>query len=416
MNIAEKTILIVDDTELYRVMLSNLLEDLGINNILIAHNGLEGVRMARYYKPDLVLLDLEMPNIDGYETCEKIRLFADKIAMPVIIITAQEKEGSLEKLFALGANDYFEKPFSAAEIKNRVIFYLEYCETLQKLSTLENNIQSDLDIAKSVQKKTIPSADKMHEQLKEKAELDFYAFCQASIGLGGDLWAVHFLKSGEPVFLLCDISGHGVNAAINSSFIVSTINATFDLCKHLGVNDFNPAEFLDRLNFILSAHIQTGTFCAAACLLYNREEKTISYAGCALPDFQLINLKNGKTTPLPCKGLPMGISPEELTPTSGTINLGSDELLLCMSDGLIESMTADQMKDITKYKDELPGEKALNNAVKALCSSKNRNSSQQFIESIITDFKKNDYILSADDVTILAIQHAERHSKEKSSE
>jgi len=406
MNIKDKKILIIDDTKFHRAMLSDLLKDLGFHKILIAEDGLEGVRMARYHKPDLILLDLEMPNINGYESCEKIRLFSNKTTMPIIVITARERKDCLERVFELGANDYFEKPFDAEEIASRVFFYLNYCATLQNLNILEKHIQNDLEIAKSVHGKTIPSPDKM-QQLLVKSGIDFYAFHKASIGLGGDIWNVYILDSGDPVFLLCDISGHGINAAINGSFIVSTIKSTFQLYKHLNAKTFNPKIFLERLNFILSAHIQPGTFCAAACLVFDTQDKSVTYAGCALPSFQCIHLHTGIVQSLSCKGLPIGISSDDLKPSTGVITLGKEDILLCMSDGLIESKPV-LYKKADSYASTLPGEDTLNNSIKNLCAAEKNTehflSAQNFLDSIIQDFESAQYILNSDDITLFAFR------------
>ena len=406
MNIEDKKILIIDDTEFHRVVLSDMLKELGFHNILIAEDGLEGVRMARYYKPDLILLDLEMPNVDGYESCEKIRLFSHKVTMPIIVITAKERQDSLERVFELGANDYFEKPFHADEIASRIFFYLGYCDVLQNLNILKEDIQNDLAIAKSVHDKIIPSPDKM-KGLLTKSGLDFYAFHQASIGLGGDIWNVYMLDSGDPVFLLCDISGHGMNAAINGSFIVSTIKSSFQFYKSLSAKTFDPKVFLERLNFILSAHMQAGTFCAAACLVFDTEDKSVTYAGCALPSFQYIHLHTGAVESLSCKGLPIGVSSDDLQPSTGVITLGKGDILLCMSDGLIESKPPSQ-RAVNCYAPTLPGEDILNHSIKNLCNAQQNGeyflSAQNFLDSIVHDFEAAQHVLKSDDVTLLAFR------------
>lgn len=410
MNLADKTVLIVDDTEFHRILMSDMLTDLGVKNIITAEDGLAGVRSARFYKPDLILLDLEMPNINGYEACEKIRLFADKIVMPIIVITGKEKGEALEKVFELGANDYFEKPFNADEVSNRVSFYLEYCDMLQNLSRLEQYIKSDLDIAKSIQGNTIPCPDKAHEELRSSG-LDMYSYYQAVSGLGGDSWLVKTLESGDPVFFLCDVSGHGINAAINNSFVVSTIHSVFESYAQKTASECDPTDIMERLNAILSQHMQIGTFCAGACMVYDCTQGIIKYAGSALPDIVRADMNAGTSETFPCKGVPMGLLPENLKPTSGEIKIEDHHMLLCMSDGLVENVCIPNAEKLEQGSDLLPGERLLSKSIRQYADkikTPAAATAQGCIEDIITSFTKYqpcmEHEQEGDDVTLLAIR------------
>lgn len=399
MKFKDKSVLVIDDMELQRVMLEALLERMGVGTIYLAEDGLEGIRTARYYKPDLVLLDLNMPNIDGFETCKKIRLFANKIVMPVLIVTGEEKAESLQRIYELGANDYFEKPFNSAEVTNRVSFYLEYCDMLKKHSELAQNIHRDLEVAKKVQNKTIPSPLEKHVNLKELG-LDFYSY-SASEMLGGDSWGVLNLACGAPIFFIFDVTGHGINAAINNSFITSLTVSAFAEFKHNTIEEFSPAAFLMRLNFLMCEHLQVGTFCAGACFIVDKD--IVRYAGCAFPDLKAINRATKTVESLPCKGLPMGVSDKGFVPTEGDTPWDDDVLLLALTDGLIESMSKNHEGSIQKYGRFLPGERLL-----ALCleSLRKEQTSQEVLDMLIETFQSNDYNLTEDDITILALQRS----------
>lgn len=405
MDIADKTILVVDDSELDREMIESVLTRVGVGKILMARDGVEGVRTARFYKPDLVLLDLQMPHVDGYETCKKIRLFASDINMPIIVITGNKEEEDLQRVLQLGANDYFQKPIDVLDVTKRVKFYLEYADTLKKLSTLEKRIQMELRIAQAIQEKTLPCAEAVSKEV-EQYGLDFYAYHKSSTGLGGDLWSSHQLKDGNTVFVLCDVSGHGVNAAINGSFIASTINATFELFRDLSAEQFDPSIFIDKLNFILAAHMKAGTFCAAACLIYNRHNRTVRYAGCALPDLVLADMKTGEREFYPCRGIPLGIVADDFMPTTGEIGLKSDQVLLCLSDGLIEGVRMKETDMNAPVGEQMPGEVLLGECIRDLSKKSSfAVSSRECIDEIVTTFTENmDKEGDKDDITIFALQ------------
>jgi len=109
-------ILIVDDEPRYlRLMEANLASD-GYH-MLKATNGQEAVDKVAAQKPDLVLLDIMMPVLDGFAACERIREFSN---VPIIMVTARGEEGARVRGLDLGADDYIVKPFSATELLARV--------------------------------------------------------------------------------------------------------------------------------------------------------------------------------------------------------------------------------------------------------------------------------------------------------
>ena len=114
----QKTIMIVDDTELNIDILVEALKD--EYELIVAINGLEALELLEEQKPDLILLDIMMPNIDGYEVLKKLKENPDLEPIPVILLSAITDSDSKSKGFSLGAVDYVTKPFEIAEVKARV--------------------------------------------------------------------------------------------------------------------------------------------------------------------------------------------------------------------------------------------------------------------------------------------------------
>ena len=119
-----KEILIVDDEPGIVVPVQFLMEQQGYN-VMTAERGEDALDLIYQYKPDLVLLDIMLPGIDGYEVCEIVRLNPDYRDIKIIFLTAKGRETEIAKGLALGADDYITKPYSNAELVAKVNELLE---------------------------------------------------------------------------------------------------------------------------------------------------------------------------------------------------------------------------------------------------------------------------------------------------
>jgi len=114
-----KEILIVDDEPSIVVPIQFLMEQQGYS-VLVAENGEDALDVIYKYKPDLILLDIMLPRIDGYEVCEIVRLNPEYRNVKIIFLTAKGREVEIAKGLALGANAYIVKPFSNTELIAKV--------------------------------------------------------------------------------------------------------------------------------------------------------------------------------------------------------------------------------------------------------------------------------------------------------
>jgi two-component system alkaline phosphatase synthesis response regulator PhoP/two-component system response regulator RpaA len=113
------TILVIDDDELVSRTLQRVLKTYG-HQVMVAHSGTEGLQLARRHRPDLFVLDIMMPGMDGYQVCRQIRgdpLLSD---LPVLFLTAKAKDEDKIEGFRAGADDYLSKPFNMEELHLRV--------------------------------------------------------------------------------------------------------------------------------------------------------------------------------------------------------------------------------------------------------------------------------------------------------
>ncbi len=113
---AEQTILLIDDDETLLELLADHMHMAGYSP-LTANSGLKGLQLATEEKPDLVVLDVMMPGMDGWEVCQHLR---ESSTIPILMLTAKDKEFDKLRGFRLGVDDYMIKPFSFAELVARV--------------------------------------------------------------------------------------------------------------------------------------------------------------------------------------------------------------------------------------------------------------------------------------------------------
>lgn len=116
---ASKTILVIDDEPSIGRVVQFKLQQEGFK-VLVATDGLEGLAQIKEAKPDLILLDIMMPGMDGFEVCRRVRATPEIAATPVIILTARGQEPDRTKGIDLGVLDFFTKPFSPQKLLERV--------------------------------------------------------------------------------------------------------------------------------------------------------------------------------------------------------------------------------------------------------------------------------------------------------
>jgi diguanylate cyclase (GGDEF)-like protein len=131
---ASKKILIVDDLPSNLTILGNVLNAAGYK-VLPVSSGAQALRLLENHQPDLMLLDIRMPVMDGYELCERIKTMPAHQGTPILFISANDDVGSKVKAFTVGAVDYISKPFEEAEVLARVSTHLRLSSLQRELSS-----------------------------------------------------------------------------------------------------------------------------------------------------------------------------------------------------------------------------------------------------------------------------------------
>lgn len=142
-------ILVVDDAPFNVKLICSVLHASGYKNVSTAVDGVDALKQTYRSMPDLVLLDIMMPNMDGFEYCEQIRNDPSAAHMPIIVQTALEDRDTKIRALSIGADDFINKPLDLEEVALRVHVHLERYFMLQDAENIRGYLQMELEQAQT---------------------------------------------------------------------------------------------------------------------------------------------------------------------------------------------------------------------------------------------------------------------------
>ena len=322
-------VLVVEDNPSTQTVLGRLLSLINISDVAFAADGVEGLKLATEFKPDLIILDITMPRMDGYEVIQRLKSNKATNTIPVLIQTASDNRETREKTFRAGATDFITKPINPLEFFSRVRVHLENRMLVRNLSNQLNQIEAELQAARRMQIDMLPT-DKSLNTIREEYHLNIAHYFAPSSLLGGDFWQIIPISANKIGFYICDFSGHGVASALN----------TFRLHALVSQNNkrlTSPADFLTHLSKQMHTLLPRGQFATMFLGIFDKKNRSLLYAGAGAPNPVLIRRK--KQTFLSATGLPLGILPKPMVYKDQILKLEKGDRLLLYSDALTESTT-----------------------------------------------------------------------------
>lgn len=300
--LADSRVLVVDDAAPNRVLLISLLRALGVGAWQEAANGLQALEAVESFDPDLILLDLMMPQMDGFEVCRRLRADPRHVDLPILVQTSLNRPEDRVEAFEAGGTDYVSKPVNGPELLARVRVQLRRRQLIRNLQRYRETAREDLATARTMQQRLLPSRDEAN-RIAASAGLQLESRFVPSSELGGDLWGILQDGKGRPIVYLCDFSGHGVNAALNT-FRLNALMRQYDF------DDFDPATFLADLNRRLAGVLPVGQFATMLAGVVDIERDCFRYASAATPGPLCWPAQSGAPIFGDGSGLPLGIVAE----------------------------------------------------------------------------------------------------------
>ncbi len=228
------SVMIVDDEPVLLQVLRNSLELAGFYVITFT-SGEEVIRQIHEgMRPDMILLDVMLPGISGYDVCRQVREKYTSYDLPILMLTAKNRPGDVLTGFEAGANDYITKPVEREELLARVNSMISF-KSAAKLTTELDILNHDIALAHEIQQSVLISTVPEMDGLKAAVHYE------PMMKLGGDFYDVRQLDDHRIAVLLADVSGHGVPAA----FICAMLKVTYSF--HLE-KDTRPDVMMKNLN------------------------------------------------------------------------------------------------------------------------------------------------------------------------
>jgi sigma-B regulation protein RsbU (phosphoserine phosphatase) len=312
-------VLIVEDDPAILCGLKDNLE-FESHQVLTAADGEAGYRMLSEHSPDLVILDLMLPKLSGYDLCRRAR--SEGFHAPILMLSARSQEADRVMGLDLGANDYVSKPFSLRELLARVRALLRH-EREHRQG--EEGLNRELEMAAKVQQDLLPRA------FPNVPGLDYAGVCRPARGVSGDYYDFLPLGDGKLGFLLADVSGKGISAALLGASLHAAVRT------NVRSGEADCGRVLAKANRLLFETTAPERFATVFYAVYDAATRKLTYANAGHCPPMLV--RKDSCTRLESLTPPLGMLPE-LAEIEREVQLVPGDWLLVFSDGVTEA--ADQ--------------------------------------------------------------------------
>ncbi|MBL1261607.1 MAG: SpoIIE family protein phosphatase [Thiotrichaceae bacterium] len=325
------SVLIVDDDKTNRLILSTLIKKLGYN-VISAVNGEEAVRMYGNNRPDIILMDVMMPVMNGYDAAVEIKRICGEVFVPIIFLTAITDENALAKCIEYGGDDFITKPYNSTIINAKINamvrvrgLYNRIADSKSELQEHHSRLQLEHEIAETI------FTNITNPKNLEIANIQ-YLLKPMSI-TSGDILLCSRTPSGGMHVMLGDFTGHGLSAAIGAIPVSDTFYSLSSKGYSIGDIAFN-------INKRLKETLPSGFFCATCLIEADEAFRTVAVWNGGNPDI-IITTNDAPPIKIPSSHLPLGVlNSDEFDRSVEFIELGANDKIYMVSDGVVEAQNS----------------------------------------------------------------------------
>jgi len=330
-------ILIVDDEPFNVDYLEQELEELGYDTVAAA-DGVAALEQVAAVAPDVVLLDIMMPRMDGFEVLSRLRDDPDTRQLPVVIISAMDDMDSIVRGLEMGAEDYLPKPFDPVILQARLSSSIEKKQLRDKEQLYLQSLERELEIGRQIQAGFLP------RHIPQPENWEIAAHFAAAREVAGDFYDAFTLPDRDRVGLIVgDVSDKGVGAALFMTLFRSLLRAALNpasLGDSTGPPGPDDAAFLQHSvqltnNYIARMHGDTGMFATLFFGLLDPRSGSLRYINAGQEPGIVANA-GGIKNRLPATGPVVGILEGTEYAVADTV-LAPGDMLLLFSDGVTDA-------------------------------------------------------------------------------
>jgi len=322
-------ILIADDNKSDRLILAAIVKKMG-HDVCFAEDGIQAVAQYREKKPDIILLDVMMPNMNGQEAALAIKSSAGEDMVPIIFLTSLQDATDLAKCLDSGGDDFLTKPYNKIILQAKINAFSRMSKmhiTLQHqrdlISEHNEHMVNEQEVARAVFDNVTHSGCLNLPNLK-------YLLSPFSV-FNGDVLLAARKPSGSMHILLGDFTGHGLPAAIGAMPLA-------EIFYGMTAKGFLMEDILREINSKLKNILPIGYFCCVCMLNLNFRKEQIEVWMGGLPDFYLLRHDTNKVEKIASTHLPLGVlSSQGFDSKTKRFSLRREDRLYMWSDGIIES-------------------------------------------------------------------------------
>ena len=330
---ASASLLVVDDNEDNRYTLTRRLQREGYANLTTAADGEQTLELLRARPFDLVLLDVMMPRLNGYEVLERMRADARLRHIPVIMISALDEMDSVIRCIELGAEDYLAKPFNPTLLRARVGACLEKKRLRDEIMHAMQRMERELDKAREIQLSMVPREFPVPTA---ECPIEVFAVLEPARETGGDLYDCFWVAPGQLCLAVGDVSDKGASAALYMARTKAVLRVTASALAQAGRA---PAAtvLLQRVNEELCRDNSHAMFVTLVLCIVDARTGEVEWcnAGHAAP---ILIAPDGCVSPIQMsRSIPLGVR-EALIQASGKAALAPGGSVFLYTDGVTEAM------------------------------------------------------------------------------
>jgi sigma-B regulation protein RsbU (phosphoserine phosphatase) len=329
-------LLVVDDNEDNRYTLTRRLTREGYANLATARNGREALDLLQTKPFDLVLLDIMMPDMNGYEVLERLKAGAELRDIPVIMISALSEIESVIRCIELGAEDYLPKPFNPTLLRARVGASLEKKRLRDEVRASLARLEQEMDAARKLQLGMLPL---VFPACTPEQPVGIHALMEPAREVGGDLYDFFYASEHLLCFLVGDVSGKGAAAAMFMARTRSLVRMAVQLWRKTGGHQISPVLIVEAVNHELCQNNRDRMFVTLFLGVLDTKTGVLTYVNAGHLAPRLLHASGSIDSVGDKPAMPLavraGAAYQERTAT-----LLPDDTVFVFSDGVTEAMNA----------------------------------------------------------------------------